>query len=267
MSKKELIGSDIAGFVKERQGSSVRSLGVQPSLAIVRTNKALVTDVFLRIKQKYAEDIGALIELVETSDDLLPSVIHSLNARPDVNGIVIQLPLNDPKFTESVLSLVSPKKDIDGLGKNPIYDPATPTAILWLLASYNIDLRGKKVLVIGQGRLVGAPLTKMLLDSGVDVATADDTNTNLRELCLSSQIIISATGQPGLITSEMVPVDAIVIDAGTATDNGEVVGDVSDEVRERPDVTITPKKGGVGPLTVSALFENLLKAVRSQTHD
>lgn len=198
---------------------------------------------------------------------LLPSVIQSLNARPDVNGIVIQLPLNDPKFTESVLSLVSPKKDIDGLGKNPIYDPATPTAILWLLASYNIDLRGKEHFAIGQGRLVGAPLTKMLLDSGVDVATPDDANTNLRELCLSSQIIISATGQPGLITSEMVPVDAIIIDAGTATDNGEVVGDVSDEVRERPDVTITPKKGGVGPLTVSALFENLLKAVRSQTHD
>ncbi|MDQ5970043.1 MAG: methylenetetrahydrofolate dehydrogenase / methenyltetrahydrofolate cyclohydrolase, partial [Patescibacteria group bacterium] len=135
MSKKELIGSDIAGFVKERQGSSVRSLGVQPCLAIVRTNKALVTDVFLRIKQKYAEDIGALIELVETTDELLPSVIQSLNARPDVNGIVIQLPLNDPEFTKSVLSLVSPKKDIDGLGKNPIYDPATPTAILWLLAS------------------------------------------------------------------------------------------------------------------------------------
>ncbi len=267
MSKKELIGSDIAGFVKERQGSSVRSLEVQPCLAIVRTNKALVTDVFLRIKQKYAEDIGALIELVETSDELLPSVIQSLNARTDVNGIVIQLPLNDPKFTESVLSLVSQKKDIDGLGKNPIYDPATPTAILWLLASYNIDLRGKKVLVIGQGRLVGAPLTKMLLDSGVDVATADDTTTNLRDLCLNSQIIISATGQPGLITNEMVPIDAIVIDAGIATDNGEVVGDVSDEVRERPDVTITPKKGGVGPLTVSALFENLLKAVRSQTHD
>ena len=107
----------------------------------------------------------------------------------------------------------------------------------------------------------------MLLDSGVAVATADDTTTNLRDLCLNSQIIISATGQPGLITNEMVPIDAIVIDAGIATDNGEVVGDVSDEVRERPDVTITPKKGGVGPLTVSALFENLLKAVRSQTHD
>lgn len=267
MSKKELIGSDIAGFIKERQGSSVRSLELKPKLAIVRTNKAVVTDVYLKIKLKYAEDIGVLAEVVETTDALLPSVIQSLNERSDVSGIVIQLPLNDPKVTGSILSLVVPKKDIDGLGKNPIYDPATPTAILWLLASYNIELRGKKVLVIGQGRLVGAPLTKMLLDSGVDVATADDTTTNLRELCLSSQIIISATGQPRLITNEMVPVDAIVIDAGTSTDNGEVVGDVGDEVRKRPDVTITPKKGGVGPLTISALFENLLKAVRSQTHD
>jgi methylenetetrahydrofolate dehydrogenase (NADP+)/methenyltetrahydrofolate cyclohydrolase len=265
MSKKELVGSDVAGFVKERQIGSVRSLGFRPKLAIVCTNKTPVTDVYLRIKQAYADDIGADTEVVETTDAMLPPVIQLLNDRPDVNGVVIQLPLNNPALTETVLSLVNPEKDIDGLGKDALYDPATPTAVLWLLAAYNIDLRGKKVLVVGQGRLVGAPLARMLRDSGVDITTADDTTTDIKELCLSSHIIISATGQPNLITDDMVPLDAVIIDAGTATDNGEVVGDVGEEVRSRPDVTITPKKGGVGPLTIAALFDNLIRSARAKS--
>jgi len=264
MSKKELLGSDIAGLIKERQASAVRSLGVKPTLAIIRTNKDPITDLYLRIKQKYALDIGAETELVETTDELLPKVIGELNVRPDIHGIIIQLPLEDPTKTEAVLSLVDPSKDIDGLGNDAIYDPATPTAILWLLAAYNIELRGKHVLIVGQGRLVGAPLAKMLTDSGVDVETADDTARNLAELCQNAQILISAAGSANLITDKMVSVDAIIVDAGTSVGNSEVVGDVSDEVRARPDVMITPKKGGVGPLTVAALFENLLKATRKQ---
>lgn len=267
MAKKlSLNGSEPAGFIKERQASTVRSLDEKPCLAIVRTNTDPITGVYLKIKKSYADDIGAKVEIVETSDKNIASEINLLNGRKDVHGIIIQLPLKNPTQTNEIINLVAADKDVDGLGSNSPYEPATPLAILWLLASYNIDLRGKRVLIVGQGRLVGAPLAKMLLASGVDTMTADDKTNNLTELCLQSQIIITATGQPGLITSEMIQPGTIVVDAGTSTDQGGVVGDVAESVRMRDDISITPPKGGVGPLTVAALFENLLIAYRKQTN-
>jgi methylenetetrahydrofolate dehydrogenase (NADP+) / methenyltetrahydrofolate cyclohydrolase len=262
MQKRELNGTEIADFVKERQKTQVRSMGHAPTLVIVRTNDDPVTDVYLRIKQRYAEQIGVKIELVSTSDGEAPTIIKSLNDRDDVDGIIVQLPLKDSTKTDDVLNSVVPVKDVDGLGRDATLDPATPTAILWLLAAYNIDMSSKRTLVIGQGRLVGAPLSEMLASSGVDVSVADEHTGNLKDLCLESQIIISAAGKPNLVTSDMVPADCIIVDAGTSTDNGEVVGDVSEDVRSRTDVTITPKKGGVGPLTVAALFDNLLRVTK-----
>lgn len=263
MAKKELHGSDVASFIKLRQASAVRSMKLKPTLAIVRTNQSPVTDIYLKIKKSYADDIGVNLEVIQTSDSEAIAIINTLNKRLDVHGIIVQLPLDDPSKTEDVLNSVDPAKDVDGLSAKAVYDPATPTAILWLLASYNIDLRGKKVLVIGQGRLVGAPLIKMLKNSDVDVSGADETTKNLSELSTESQIIISAVGRANLITSDMVPLGTVVVDAGTSTDNGEVVGDVSEEVRARADTIITPKRGGVGPLTVAALYENLLSATRA----
>lgn len=265
MAKKELLGSEIAGFIQQRQATAVRSMSVKPKLAIINTNPSQVTDLYLRLKKDYADSIGAEVEIVSVAENDAIGAIDSLNTRTDIHGIIVQLPLLDPSLTDKLLSEVSVAKDVDGLSPDSKFDPATPTAILWLLASYNIDLRGKKVLVVGQGRLVGAPLTKMLANSQVDVSIADETTKNLADLCLESQIIITAVGKPSLITEIMVPVDAVVIDAGASSDNGKVVGDVDDMVRDRKDVTITPKKGGVGPLTVAALYENLLKVARGQT--
>ncbi len=265
MSKKELLGSDIASIIMDRQAASVRSFEIKPKLVIIRTNDDPVTDVYLRIKQNYADSIGAEIEVLQTTEKEAVAVIQECNERTEIHGIIVQLPLKDPTKTDDILSAVSPAKDIDGLAPISNFDPATPTAILWLLASYNIDLRGKKVLVVGQGRLVGEPLTKMLRNSGVDVDTADENTKDLSEVCKQAQIIISAAGAPRIITADMIAEDAVVIDAGTTTDNGEVVGDVDESVRNRDDVIITPKRGGVGPLTVATLFENLLLAARNQS--
>lgn len=143
-----------------------------------------------------------------------------------------------------------------------LLDAATPTAILWLLAGYNIELKNKQVLVLGQGRLVGLPLTKMLKSSGVQVVTADRSTKDIPQKILSADIVISATGVAGLIKPDMLKRGAIVVDAGVATDKNGFVGDVDPAVRERQDITITPEKGGVGPLTVSALFDNVIRAAR-----
>lgn len=260
MKHRLLEGSEIAGFIKERQSRVVRGMSDQPCMAIVRTNQDKIIDTYLRLKQAYAEDIGARVEIFNTTEDNALELVSNLNARKDVHGIIIQLPLADPSRTEELLNAVSSSKDIDGLAKATNFDPATPTAILWLLASYNIDLIGKNTLVVGRGRLVGAPLIKMLTSSGLQVKSADDTTDNILELVAGADVIITATGSPHTITSSMVSPDTVIVDAGIASEKGVLVGDVDNDLRERSDISITPLKGGVGPLTICALFENLILA-------
>lgn len=144
------------------------------------------------------------------------------------------------------------------------FDPATPMAILWLLSGYNIELKGKKVLLVGRGKLVGAPLEQIFLKSEIDVTVADRSTTNLKELTLDADVIITATGRPAILYPDMIKVGAVVVDAGVASEDGKTVGDLDPSVYDRTDLTITPQKGGVGPLTVCSLFENVIRAARSQ---
>jgi methylenetetrahydrofolate dehydrogenase (NADP+)/methenyltetrahydrofolate cyclohydrolase len=150
------------------------------------------------------------------------------------------------------------------LGKAAQFDPATPMAILWLLAGYNVDIKaGKRVLLIGRGRLVGAPLERIMLASGIDVSVADRETPDLAALTREADVIITATGSPAILHADMVKPGAVVLDAGVAAEDGKTVGDVAADLFERDDLTITPAKGGVGPLTVCALFENVIRAARA----
>ena len=160
------------------------------------------------------------------------------------------------------MNLVEPSKDVDGLGKNAILDPATPMAINWLLAGYNVDLKNKNILIVGNGRLVGAPLARMWHNSHLEVKVVDSSCKDLSSELRAADIIVSATGVPGLIKSEDIKLGAVVVDAGTASEHGKIVGDVAPDVRERSDLTITPEKGGVGPLTIVALMDNVIRSAR-----
>lgn len=262
MTMRELNGSELAGFIKERQAKQVRALRqswhINPRLAIVTDVENPVIETYMRLKQRYGADILIDVEIHRVPAGGALEVIQELNNRDDVQGIILQLPISNSDQTEELLESIREDKDVDGLRKRAIFQAATPTAISWLLAGYGIDLKGKKVAIVGRGRLVGAPLEKMWLKSGVDV-TVFEKGDDLSQL-INYDIIVSATGVPGLIKRQMVKAKAVVIDAGTASENGKIVGDVSEEVRQRNDVIITPKKGGVGPLTVSALFDNVITA-------
>jgi methylenetetrahydrofolate dehydrogenase (NADP+)/methenyltetrahydrofolate cyclohydrolase len=183
-----------------------------------------------------------------------------------VHGIIIQLPLENPEETSQIVDAVDPAKDVDGLGAGAILDPATPMAINWLLAGYNVELRGKNIVIVGNGRLVGAPLARMWRNSNLAV-TVLDSSSNDPEQIKDADVIVAATGVPGLIKSDDVKTGAVVIDAGTASEQGKIVGDVDPELRDRSDITITPEKGGVGPLTITALFDNVIRAARSTVKD
>ena len=261
---KLLDGSELAGFIKERQAKAVRNLRqtwkVIPRLAIIQTIESPVIDTYVRLKRQYAEDILVETDIYKVDQSEVRSLIERLNSDESVHGIIEQLPLENDDETDEIVQLVASEKDVDGLGSSPKFDPATPLAIQWLLTGYGVDLSGKKLALVGHGRLVGQPLERLWKASGLEVQIFDkgDDLTKLREY----DVVVTATGQPGVLRSEFIQVGATVVDAGTADDNGQVVGDVAVDIRERDDLTITPEKGGVGPLTIAALLDNVITAAR-----
>lgn len=264
---KLLSGHDLAGYIKERQAQQVRGLRqarhVVPKLVIVVTIDHPAIDVYVRMKRRYGGDIGVDVDVRRVTQADASKTVRTLNEDDTIHGIIVQLPLEDPGQTEEIVNLVAPEKDVDALGKNAVFDPATPMAILWLLAGYNIDLRGKRVVLVGRGRLVGAPLERELKASGIDVSFVDKTTKDIVPTVLGADVIISATGSPGILTADMIKQGAIVVDAGVAGEQGKTSGDLDPAIYEdRNDLTITPRKGGVGPLTVCALFENVIRAAR-----
>jgi len=263
---KLLDGSELAAYIKERQAKQVRGLRqawqVFPKLAIVQTSDSPVIATYVRLKRVYGEDVLIDVELHTVSEDEALVRIDELNHDETVHGIIIQLPLADESRTDELLRAVSPEKDVDALASRKYFDAATPMAINWLLAGYNVDLQGKKIVLVGEGRLVGAPLAQMWQNSGYDVTVVSEPTENLKTVIQAADVVVTATGVPGLITSEMLRPETVVVDAGTASEGGKIVGDVAPDVRERHDLVITPEKGGVGPLTICALFDNGMCSAR-----
>ncbi len=264
---KILDGSELAGYIKERQLKQVRALRqswrVIPRLAIIRTGDNPVIDTYIRLKKAYGKDITVEVDVYQPTSVELLNQIKLLNNDENVHGIIIQLPLENTEMTESAVNAVTPEKDVDGLGEKPKFTPATAMAIDWLLAGYNVELSNKKIAIIGKGRLVGAPLAELWQSSGFDVTVYGKQTTNeLKTAVNNADVIVTATGVPSLITSDMIRQKAVVVDAGTAAEHGKIVGDLAADVRERQDLTITPIKGGVGPLTVTALFDNVIRSAR-----
>ena len=278
---KILDGKELAGFVKERQAIEVRKLkaqGVSPKLVIIRDSENPVIVKYVNLKAQYGQDIRIEVEDRLAADlEEVKEAILVANADVGVSGTIVQLPLLEPGRTDEVVSLIEPEKDVDGLAGSVLdlkfvhgeevelserpFDSATATAINWLLTGYDVPRAGKNIALVGRGRLVGAPLYRMFKNSGLEVSVFghDSELSVLKDF----EVIISATGVPYLIRPEMVAPGAVVVDAGTAVDSGKLVGDVAPEVLERKDLAaITPEKGGVGPLTVATLFDNVIRAAK-----
>lgn len=259
---KILNGQELADFIKERQAREVSSMQKKPKLLILRDSENPVIKKYVDLKIAYGKDIGVdVVDLCAKPDALREEIIRT-NKDPEINGIIVQLPIQDKDQTDEITNLIAPEKDVDGLSENGKYDSATATAILWLLAGYDIKLENKKIAIVGRGKLVGAPLYKIFKSSNYDVDLfhkgSDLTNLNRYD------IIITATGVPGLISSSLIASGTAIIDAGTASENGVLKGDLENAIYERADLAaLTPKIGGVGPLTVSALFDHTIQAKKS----
>ena len=257
---KILSGKDLASFIKERQVHQVASLSHRPKLLIIRDSDNPVITKYVKLKIEYGQDIGVEVQdyYAQNSADIAEK-ITAANEDPNITGVILQLPILEKDKTDELCNLIKPEKDVDGLGVSAKYDSATATAILWLLAGYDIKLENQKIAIIGRGKLVGAPLYKIFQASNYDVTLfhRGDDLTNLKQF----DIIISATGVPGLVSSDFISPGATLIDAGTASEGGVIKGDLTPELYARKDLTaITPTTGGVGPLTITCLFDHLIQA-------
>lgn len=246
-----------------------------PKLAIITDNMHGPSITYIKMKERIAGRIGMATTLLEASNrQELEEHILATNEDPSVHGTITQLPLADPGSTDEIVSLIAPHKDIDGLGPKAEHTPATALAIEALLRSYDIDYTAQEVALVGLGRLVGSPFRTLLQQKGARNLHAFDLHSGPQatlEGVRSAGIVISAVGKPGMLTAEtfsgcMEP--KVLIDAGTAEQDGKIEGDMSDGLREwvknQEGWRITPKKGGVGPLTVRIALANVVEAAKKQ---
>ncbi|HEX9679220.1 MAG TPA: bifunctional 5,10-methylenetetrahydrofolate dehydrogenase/5,10-methenyltetrahydrofolate cyclohydrolase, partial [Candidatus Saccharimonadales bacterium] len=177
-----LDGRELAGYIKQRQAKEVRRLkhaGFAPVLAIICDNPQPTNQLYMSLKKKYGAEIGVKVIDFNVEPSELANTIRSVNKDETINGLIVQLPMTTGVDTDALLDAINPDKDVDGLGEKAKFDPATPLAILWLLAGYGIELADKKIAIVGQGRLVGKPLAAMLRNSGIEPATFDVGSKNL----------------------------------------------------------------------------------------
>lgn len=240
---------------------------VVPGLAVVLVGHDPASEIYVRNKVKQATKIGihSVVKRLpeDTSEVALLQVISELNADPEIDGILVQLPLPDQIDEETILLAVDPNKDVDGFhpynfgrlwsGQRGLV-PATAAGIMKLLADYRISVAGKNALVIGRSLIVGRPLAALLLAANATVTIAHSQTQNVAQLAQQADIVVAALGVPKYVTSDFIKPGAVVIDVGTNRVDGKLVGDVDFDSVASKAAFITPVPGGVGPMTIAALL-------------
>ena len=256
---------------------ALKAQGVVPGLAVILVGDDPASEIYVRNKEKACSECGFYSEkhvlpATASQEDLI-HLIHTLNENPKISGILCQLPVPPQISEEAVIDAIDPKKDVDAfhpanVGKIMIGDfdflPCTPAGVMELLDEYEIDPKGKQCVVVGRSNIVGKPMAMLLLHRHGTVTICHSRTQNLKELCLSADILVAAVGKAVFITPDMVKEGAVVIDVGiNRNEEGKVCGDVDPAVMEKASY-MTPVPGGAGPMTITMLMKNTLKAARLQ---
>lgn len=268
------ISAEIRDELKSRTAALLERTGVQPGLAVVLVGDDPASQIYVRNKQRACEQVGFRSEQVllpvDTTQAELRAVIARLNAAPEIHGILVQLPLPPQLDEREIIMLIDPEKDVDAF--HPVnvgrlvsggysLAPCTPAGIMQLLRRSGIEVAGHECVVVGRSNIVGKPMALLLLEANGTVTVCHSHTVGLTEICRRADILVSAVGRPGFITADMVKPGAAVIDVGiNRLPDGRVVGDVDFPTVEPVAGTITPVPGGVGPMTITMLLENTLRA-------
>lgn len=253
---------------------------IQPKLAVIMVGDNPASKVYVKNKSKACNEVGILYEeyLLEedTTQEELIKLIKKLNEDKDVNGILLQSPIPPHLDINEAFKAITYAKDVDGFTPSSVgklcigedtFISCTPYGVMKMFEEYNIDLTGKNVVILGRSNIVGKPLIQCCLQKHATVTVCHSKTKNLNEHTKQADIIISAIGKPRFVTSEMVKDGVIVIDVGINRDeNGKLVGDVDFENVKEKASYITPVPGGVGPMTIAMLMNNVIKATIQQNN-
>ena len=272
-------GKAVAAQVRERVREEVAAFGAEtghvPALATVMVGEDPASEIYVRNKHRASEEAGMRsvhhgLPATATQEELL-ELIGRLNADPEVDGILVQLPLPEQIDPDAVLNLLDPGKDVDGLTPTnagrlasgaPGLVPCTPAGVMELLRHQGVELEGAEAVVVGRSNLVGRPVASLLLGANATVTTCHSRTRDLAAVCARGDVLVAAVGSPRLIGAEAVKPGATVIDVGMNRGDDGLVGDVDFEAVRGVAGALTPVPGGVGPMTIAMLLANTLAAAR-----
>jgi len=276
-----LDGKKLSNKIKQEVKTEVESLqnhGITPGLAVVLVGNDPASAAYVKMKEKACEEVGIYSiahKMPETiSQEKILEIIHMMNNNPNIDGILVQLPLPPQIDTTEILEAIDPKKDVDGFHPYNVgrvvagldgYIPATPYGVMELLKEYDIDPQGKDVCVVGASNIVGKPMATLMLNANATVDICHIYTKDLKEHTKKADIICVGVGKRNLLTEDMVKDGAIVVDIGVnRTEEGKLVGDV-DFANVSPKCSfITPSPGGVGPMTIAMLLKNTVKSAQKR---
>ena len=267
--------ANIRADVLQKQVLNLKKAGIQPQFCVINIGNDPSSKIYLKTKKRRADQIGIKQKLFQLPSNVtqknLLELIDRLNNEKHVNGIMIQLPVPKQIILNEALAAIDPDKDVDCLTPANVgrlwqgdhfVEPATAHGILALLDYYHINLKGKNAVIIGRSSIVGKPLAALLLEKDATVSILHLKTKNLTEYTKKADILVSATGEHNLVTADMIKKNAVIIDVGISRFNGKTVGDVDFEQVAPIASFITPVPGGIGPLTVESLMEQVVQLTR-----
>lgn len=268
-----LEGSLLATAIREKAKDRIDADATHPpGLAVILVGDDAASEIYVGLKEQAARDVGIYVEkikLLSATNKALLEKIAELNARPDIHGILVQLPLPKGLNADKIIAAIDPRKDVDGfhpenrlglLNNTPRIVPPVALGIMRLIQATRQPLTGKTAVIVGKNPIFSEPIIELLKDSGVTATFTSHTQENLANITLAADIVIVAVGEPNFLKADMVHEGAILIDVGTNRQaDGKVVGDISKEAGEKASF-VSKNPGGVGPLTVAYLLMNVIKA-------
>ena len=276
---KIIDGKELAKKIRDNlkvEVAELKSRGITPKLAVIMVGNNKASEIYVRNKSKACDEIGIEFEEYIKDNNIsqkeLINLIDTLNNRKDIHGILLQSPIPENLNIRQAFNEIDYRKDVDGF--NPInvgnlsigedcFISCTPYGVIKMFEEYNINLEGKRAVIIGRSNIVGKPLLQCLLNKNATVTVCHSKTKNIKEITKEADILIAALGKPKFVTEDMVKENAIVIDVGiNRSEEGKLVGDVDFETVSKKVSYITPVPGGVGPMTIAMLMNNVVKSAK-----